>query len=123
MSYTALEFKLYWADVPKFQALSDSIIDRAIGYVWASWQDFQCYDPTIYVLLYHLGVAHQLESSGDCADPSTPWFSPNVTEVKSYNDSVKFAESDGNLDSTTYGRQFKFLLSQRSSPVLYFSGC
>jgi hypothetical protein len=117
MSYTALEFKLYWLDVPKFQGLPDSTVDRAIQFISAAWHDFRCYDPTLYVLLYHLGVAHQIEST--CTDPSTPWFSPNVTEVKSYNDTVKFASDDDDLSTTVYGRQFRQLLDQRQ-PVLYF---
>jgi hypothetical protein len=120
--YTVAEFLLAYPD-QKWAAIATTDIERAISFVSCLYDDFCCYEPKYHSCLWELAVAHQLEISGALCSEVSPWFSPGVSEVKSYNDTIKFGDSgaDG-LGRTYYGQQFSLLLQRAKKPVLYFSG-
>lgn len=122
MSYSPLDFKTYYPDVVIFTALADNVIQRAIDIVECTWNSFSCYPEDKRLLMHHLATAHTLLSTGACIDSSGPWFNPMVSEVKSYNDTIKLTANDGNLESTQYGRSLKNVMNTSRSPMLYFSG-
>jgi hypothetical protein len=122
-TYTVADFLLaypeqQWLDIPT------NVIQRAINYVSCLYDNFCCYDQQYHPCLWELAVAHQLEISGALCSDVSPWFSPGVTEVKSYNDTIKFGGGDdeGGLGRTYYGQQLMLLLKRARQPIMYYTG-
>jgi hypothetical protein len=122
-TYTVAEFLIaypeqQWADIPA------NIIQRAINYVSCLYDNFCCYETQYHACLWELAIAHQLEISGALCSDVSPWFSPGVTEVKSYNDTIKFSDGDdgSGLSRTYYGQQLALLLKRARQPIIYYTG-